>query len=140
MYKSQLEEYKTHPNPVKLFPTRMEGPRERKTTMAKSPKDVPGRSPFSSRRPNQVCSSPHPSTPASRPTRATCGPPSASPTTPSPCPPTRLRRSSAPFGKAPASTSLRSCPLPRLLRPAARACLLLQPPSRPHAACCAPVS
>lgn len=120
-----------------LFLTRMEELKGRKTMTAKSPNAAPGPSPFSSRRLNLVYSSLLLSTPASRPTRATYVPPFASPTTPSPCPPTRLRRSSALFVRALASTSPLSC---RLLPPAARACHLLRPPSQQHAACCAPVS
>lgn len=135
--------YITHQTPVKIhlfklfFLPRMEELRERKMMTAKSPKDARDPSLFSSRHLNPVYSSPLLSTPPSHPTRATCDPPFASPTTPSPCPPTRLRQSSAPFAKALASTSPRSCPL---LQPAARACPLLQPPSQQHAACCAPVS
>lgn len=120
-----------------LFLTRMEELKGRKTMTAKSPNGAPGPSLFSSRRLNLVYSSPLLSTPASPPTRATYAPPSASPTTPSPCPPTHLRRSSALFVRALASTSPLSC---RLLQPAARACRLPQPPSQQHAACCAPVS
>lgn len=117
--------------------TRMEELRERKMMMAKSVKDAPGPSLFSSHHLNRVCSSPLLCTQASHPTRATCAPRFASPTTPSPCPPTRLHRSSALFGKALASTSPLSCPL---LQPAARACHLLLPPSQQRAACCDPVS
>lgn len=120
-----------------IFLTRMEGLKGRKTMTAKSPNGVPGPSRFSSRRLNLVYLSPLLSTPASHPTRATYVPPSASPTIPSPCPPTRLRRSSALFVRALASTSPLSC---LLLQPAARACRLLQPLSQQHAACCAPVS
>lgn len=118
----------------------MEEPKERKTTTAKSPNAVPGPSLFSSLHPNPVYSSHLPSTPASRPTRATYAPPSASSTTPSPYPPTRLRRSSAPSARAPAFTSPLSCRPPRPPRPAGRACRLPRHPSLQHGACCAPVS
>lgn len=118
----------------------MEEPKERKTTTAKSPNAVPGPSLFSSLHPNPVYSSHLPSTPASRPTRATYAPPSASSTTPSPYPPTRLRRSSAPSARAPAFTSPLSCRPPRPPQPAGRACRLPRHPSLQHGACCAPVS
>lgn len=107
---------------------------------ARSPNDVPGPSLSSSRRLNLVYSSPPLFTPASHPTRVTCVPPFASPTTLSPYLPTRLRRSSAPSVRAPACTSPLSCPLLQQLQPAARACLPLQPPNLRHVAYCAPVS
>lgn len=120
-----------------IFFTRMAAPKWRKTTMARSPNGVPGRSLSSSLRLNPVYSSSHLPTPVSRPTRATCAHLYASQTTPSPYPPTHLRQSSAPFAKALASTSPPSC---LLLQPAVRVCLLLLRRNRPHAACCVPVS
>lgn len=117
--------------------SKMEELKERRTMTAKSLNDVPGPSLFSSRHLNRAYSSPLLSTPASRPTRATYAPLFASPKTPSPFPPTRLRQSSAPSARAPACTSPLSCPR---LRPVARACRLLRHPSLQHAACCAPTA
>lgn len=124
-------------NNVSPLRYRMTARRERGTTTARSPNGGPDRSLSSSHHPSPVYSSPRPSTPALRPTRATSARPFASPTTLSPCPPTRPRPSSAPFGRARASTSP---PSSRLPRPVVRACPLPPPPNRPLAACCVPVS
>ncbi|TMS21794.1 ELM2 and SANT domain-containing protein 1 [Larimichthys crocea] len=117
--------------PCRRAQNRMEEPKERKTTTAKSPNAAPGPSLFSSLHPNPVYSSHLPSTPASRPTRATYAPPSASLTTPSPYPPTRLRRSSAPSARAPAFTSPLSCRPPRPPQASGQG---LPPPATPKSA------
>lgn len=117
--------------------TRMAEQMETKTRTAKNSDGGLGPSPSSYRRLNPACSWPRPSTPSSRPTRATCARPCASRTTPSACRPTRLRPSSARSARARASTSPPSCPPPP---PAARACRRLRRPSLPRAACYAPVS
>lgn len=82
------------------------------------------RSLYLSRRPNRSPSSPRPSTPASRPTRATCVRLFGCSTTRSPCRPTPLRPSSAQCERAqdstfpPSSLLLQQLPVPRAcLRP-----------------------
>lgn len=109
----------------------------RRMTTGPSRSGARGPSRSSSRRPKLATSSCRPSTPASRPTRATCALPCACPITRWRCRPTRRRPSCHRCERAPASTSPPSSPL---WQPALKCSRRPPCPSRPLAASCAPVS